>query len=230
MTIPTSPIPQPTGVEIVPAEVGKPSCDDGPHWGRPSSLFSYIMKGLTGDEVVPEACEPWHHKNFMVDNIKLNTSVIGDGLINIVGPITSADEVTANGVTLTSRKDFDIPHPTKENHRLRHVCLEGPESAVYVRGRLTDNNVIELPDYWRGLVDPESITVSLTQVGSSQDLIVDKIEWGSKVFIRSGTASNIDCFYLIHGERKDGEKLIVEYEGDKISDYPGDNRLYTHNK
>ena len=230
MTIPTSPIPQPTGVEIVPAEVGKPSCDDGPHWGRPSSLFSYIMKGLTGDEVVPEACEPWHHKNFMVDNIKLNTSVIGDGLINIVGPITSADEVTANGVTLTSRKDFDIPHPTKENHRLRHVCLEGPESAVYVRGRLTNNNVIELPDYWRGLVDPESITVSLTQIGSSQDLIIERIEWGSKVVVRSGTASNIDCYYLIHGERKDGEKLIVEYEGDKISDYPGDNRLYTHNK
>ena len=188
------------------------------------------MKGLTGDEVVPEACEPWHHKNFMVDNIKLNTSVIGDGLINIVGPITSADEVTANGVTLTSRKDFDIPHPTKENHRLRHVCLEGPESAVYVRGRLTGNNVIELPDYWRGLVDPESITVSLTQIGSSQDLIVERIEWGSRVVVRSGTASNIDCYYLIHGERKDGEKLIVEYEGDKISDYPGDNRLYTHNK
>ena len=111
-----------------------------------------------------------------------------------------------------------------------HACLEGPENGVYVRGRLTDNNVIELPDYWRGLVDPESITVSLTQIGSSQDLIVERIEWGSRVVVRSGTASNIDCYYLIHGERKDGEKLIVEYEGDKISDYPGDNRLYTHNK
>ena len=231
MTIPGTPTTQPGNTAgYVPIEVGKSSCDDGPHWGRPSSLFSYIMKGLTGDEALPEACDPWYHKNFMVDNIKLNTSVIGDGLINIDGSITSATEVTANGVTLTSRKDFDIPHPTKENHRLRHVCLEGPESAVYVRGRLTNNNVIELPDYWRGLVDPESITVSLTQIGSSQDLIIERIEWGSKVVVRSGTASNIDCYYLIHGERKDGEKLIVEYEGDKISDYPGDNRLYTHNK
>jgi len=220
MTLPPDPMPQPTGVEIVPAEVGKPSCDDGPHWGRPSSLFSYIMKGLTGDEVVPEACEPWHHKNFMVDNIKLNTSVIGDGLINIDGSITSATEVTANGVTLTSRKDFDIPHPTKENHRLRHVCLEGPESAVYVRGRLTDNNVIELPDYWRGLVDPESITVSLTQVGSSQDLIVDKIEWGSKVFIRSGTASNIDCFYTVNATRKDVDPIEVEQDVVEGKSYP----------
>ena len=53
------------------------------------------------------------------------------------------------------------------------ICIEGPETAVYVRGRLTDNSVIELPDYWKGLVDPDSITVSLTQIGSSQDLIVE---------------------------------------------------------
>ena len=225
MTIPTSPIPQPTGVEIVPAEVGKPSCDDGPHWGRPSSLFSYIMKGLTGDEVVPEACEPWHHKNFMVDNIKLNTSVIGEGLIDIIGPITtegpitSADEI-CGASACAAIKLFDIPHPTKENKRLVHACLEGPENGVYVRGRLTDNNVIELPDYWRGLVDPESITVSLTQVGSSQDLIVDKIEWGSKVFIRSGTASNIDCFYIVNATRKDVDPIEVEQDVVEGKSYP----------
>ncbi len=236
MALPT-PDPKESGLTLVPVKVGSPNCSDGSHWGRPSSMYSYIMKGLSGDDKkYPEACEPWYHKNFMVDTIKLNTLITGDGSINILGTITaegiitSAEEVIADGITLTTRKPFDISHPTKENHRLRHVCLEGPESAVYVRGRLTGNNVIELPDYWRGLVDPESITVSLTQIGSSQDLIVERIEWGSKVVVRSGTASNIDCYYLIHGERKDGEKLIVEYEGDKISDYPGDNRLYTHNK
>ena len=219
MTLPPDPIPQPTGVEIVPAEVGKPSCDDGPHWGRPSSLFSYIMKGLTGDEALPEACDPWYHKNFMVDNIKLNTSITGDGLINIVGPITSAAAIC--GATACSAvKLFDIPHPTKENKRLVHACLEGPENGVYVRGRLTDNNVIELPDYWRGLVDPESITVSLTQVGSSQDLIVDKIEWGSKVFIRSGTASNIDCFYTVNATRKDVAPIEVEQDVVEGKSYP----------
>ena len=218
MTIPTAPIAQPGG-GYTEAEVGKPSCDDGPHWGRPSSLFSYIMKGLTGDEVVPEACEPWHHKNFMVDNIKLNTSVIGDGLINIVGPITSAAEI-CGASACAAVKLFDIPHPTKENKRLVHACLEGPENGVYVRGRLTDNNVIELPDYWRGLVDPESITVSLTQVGSSQDLIVDKIEWGSKVFIRSGTASNIDCFYIVNATRKDVDPIEVEQDVVEGKSYP----------
>ena len=220
MTIPGTPTTQPGNTAgYVPIEVGKSSCDDGPHWGRPSSLFSYIMKGLTGDEALPEACDPWYHKNFMVDNIKLNTSVIGDGLINIVGPITSAAEI-CGASACAAVKLFDIPHPTKENKRLVHACLEGPENGVYVRGRLTDNNVIELPDYWRGLVDPESITVSLTQVGSSQDLIVDKIEWGSKVFIRSGTASNIDCFYTVNATRKDVDPIEVEQDVVEGKSYP----------
>lgn len=128
---------------------------------------------------------------------------------------------------LSNKKNFDIPHPNKPGWRLRHTCLEGPENAVYFRGKLTNSNVIELPDYWRGFVDPESITVSLTQIGSSQDLIVEKIEWGTRIIIRSGNASNINCYYLVHATRIDGENLIVEYPGNSPSDYPGDNSEYS---
>ena len=42
------------------------------------------------------------------------------------------------------------------------------------------------------LVDPETITVSLTQIGYSQDLIVDKIEWGKIIHIKSGNGANIN--------------------------------------
>lgn len=148
---------------------------------------------------------------------------------NFNGNARALGEVTSNGGAhrLSNKKNFDIPHPNKPGWRLRHTCLEGPANDVYYRGRLTDNNVIELPSYWQGFVDPESITVSLTQIGSSQDLIVEKIEWGSKIIIKSGTASNIDCYYLIHGTRMDGEKLIVEYEGESPADYPGDNSEYS---
>jgi hypothetical protein len=158
-------------------------------------------------------------------NVEANqTNFSGD--VDADGTVT-ASEVRAGGITLTSRKAFDIPHPNKKGWRLRHICLEGPESAVYYRGRLTNSNVINLPDYWRGLINPETITVSLTQIGSSQDLIVDKIDWGSKIVIRSGNAANIDCYFLVHAERIDGEKLIVEYEGDE---YPGDDSQYSLNK
>lgn len=154
---------------------------------------------------------------------------VNAGTTNFSG-VAIGQEFTAGGKTLTSRKPFDIFHPNKPGWRLRHVCLEGPESGVYYRGRLKDGNVIQLPDYWSGLVDPESITVTLTQVGYSQDLIIEKIEWGKNIIIKSGTGANIDCYFLVHAERIDGEKLIVEYQGESINDYPGDNSIYSINK
>ena len=206
-------------------------CGEYPTWGSGSPSYHYIFKGNKKESDYPEdACPPWYHATAQIDSLKVNTSVIGNGLINVLGTITSASEVTAAGITLTSRKPFDIPHPTKKGYRLRHVCLEGPESGVYYRGRLTGKNVIELPEYWRGLVDPETITVTLTQIKTSQDLIVDGIEWGSRIKIKSGNGTGIDCFYLVHAERADGEKLIVEYEGQSSDDYPGDNSIYSINK
>jgi hypothetical protein len=78
---------------------------------------------------------------------------------------------------------------------------------VYIRGRLKDSNVIELPDYWTGLVDESTITVNLTAIGKSQDLWVDDII--DNTVIVGG--SNVNCFYTVFAERKDVEKLIVEF-------------------
>ena len=220
--------------EYVPGS-GGPDCNDYEVWGKESLSYYYIFKGNAKREDYPEeACTPWYHATAQIDSLKLtglkSPGITGLGDISITGTITSASEVTAAGITLTSRKPFDIPHPTKKGYRLRHVCLEGPESGVYYRGRLTGKSVIELPEYWRGLVDAETITVTLTQIKTSQDLIVDGIEWGTRVKIRSGNGTDIDCFYLVHAERKDGEKLIVEYEGESSDDYPGDNSIYSINK
>ena len=202
-------------------------CEQYPaDWGTASTLYHYIWKGNANEDEYPEdACVPYYHSTAQIDGLKINTpGITGTGSINISGG------VTAGGHTLANKKDFDIPHPTKEGYRLRHVCLEGPEAGVYVRGRLTGKNIIELPEYWRGLVDPETITVTLTQIKTSQDLIVDAIEWGSRIKVKSGNGTGIDCFYHVQAERKDGEKLIVEYEGTSIDDYPGNNAEYTHNK
>ena len=42
--------------------------------------------------------------------------------------------------------------------------------------------------------------------------------------------STIDCFYHVYGERKDVERLIVEYQGTGTDDYPGDNSIYSINR
>lgn len=108
-------------------------------------------------------------------------------------------------------KKFDIPHPNKSGMRLRHACIEGPEVGVYYRGRLVGNNVIELPDYWHNLIDPESITVNLTPHSYYQELYVKDIEWGRKINIVNNTGSGIDCSYVVYAERIDVEKLEIEY-------------------
>ena len=130
-----------------------------------------------------------------------------------VGIGTSAPGYTleVNGSFAATTKSFVIDHPTKEGMKLRYGSLEGPENGVYVRGRLKDSNVIELPDYWTGLVHEDSITVSLTAIGKSQELYVIDIN-DNKVTVGGGDDENINCFYTIFAERKDVEKLKVEYK------------------
>ena len=129
-----------------------------------------------------------------------------------------------------SKKSFDIPHPKKKDQRIRHVCLEGPSADVYYRGRMSDTNIINLPEYWDGLVDPDTITLHLTPIGSFQPLYYKEIEWGKTFRVYNSDGGPINCSYVIYGERLDVEKNIPVYEGLTTDDYPGDNKGYNINK
>lgn len=204
--------------QFTPQDIGTKDCD-GPVIGIPHPDFDYIHRSTTGDDEYPEdACPRYLQVNGKFDNLQVTED------IDIGGTAYGDFQGTIN---VQSWKGFDIKHPTKPNHRLRHICLEGPEGGVYVRGRLTNSNAIQLPEYWTNLIDPESITVTLTQIGYSQDLIVEKIEWGRNVIIKSGTGSNIDCYYVINAARIDGEPLVVEYEGTTPAEYPGSDTQYS---
>lgn len=139
-------------------------------------------------------------------------------------PLTKAKVAIGKIFTGTAlrNKKFDIEHPTKKGHRLSHVCLEGPTSDVYVRGRLKNKNVIELPEYWSGLVDPDSITVSLTPIGKPDLSLHVKEIIENKIILSSDNLIQANCFYHVYGERKDIEKNIPEYVGESPKDYPGD--------
>jgi hypothetical protein len=156
-------------------------------------------------------------------DIVLGGTVYAGGDIKPTGNVDAQGEVYSNcrGHRLSAKKNFDIPHPTKEGWRLTHTCVEGPEASVYIRGRVKNKTEIHLPEYWKGLVDIDTITVNLTPIGAHQDVIIKR--WDeSKVYLQAKGGMPIDCFYHIMAERKDTEKLIPEYEG-TIEDYPGDN-------
>jgi hypothetical protein len=124
------------------------------------------------------------------------------------GGITFGSNVTINGNLNATTKSFVIPHPTRKNATLHYGSLEGPEHGVYVRGRLTGENTITLPKYWSKLVDEESITVTLTPIGSATPHFVKSV---SSKAVKIGSSGEIDCFYMINAERKDVPKLQVEY-------------------
>ena len=138
-----------------------------------------------------------------------------NGLLNLSG-------VGDVAVAINSKKSFDIPHPTKEGWRLSHVCVEGPSADVYLRGKLRNSNLIKLPEYWKGLIDPKTITVNLTPIGKYQELFVHSINNTEEIIIKNNRDSIVNCDYYIMAERIDTEKNIPEYEG-TWNDYPGDN-------
>ena len=144
-------------------------------------------------------------------------------LKNVTGQSCSFSGSTIN---VQSWKGFDIKHPNKEGHRLRHICLEGPEAGVYYRGRIKNEKMIRLPSYWKGLVNIDTITVQLQPIGAHQNIIIKR--WDDEfIYLQGQGGMPINCFYHVYGERIDGEKLIIEYEGDTPDKYPGDQSQYS---
>ena len=119
-------------------------------------------------------------------------------------------------------KPFDIKHPSKEGWRLRYACIEGPEVGVYCRGRVRGEKIIKLPDYWKDLVDVESISVQLQPIGAHQDVIVKR--WDEEfIYLQAQGGMPVNCFYHVYAARKDVNPLYVEYEGESWKDYPDPN-------
>jgi hypothetical protein len=175
-------------------------------YGLPSNPFSLAVSGPSG----------------FLGNVETSANVIVGGNCLVQGNVIS----NCGGHVLAAKKNFDIPHPTKDGWRLRHTCPEGPSNDVYVRGRVTNKNEIILPTYWKELVDWTTITVNLTPIGAHQNVIVKRID-EKKVYLQAHGGMPINCFYHIYGTRSDGERLIPEYEGESPADYPGNNDEYS---
>jgi hypothetical protein len=181
------------------------------------------------------SCGPFSGNITLSGSLTAGVSVVAGGAVRsnqvVSAPIVKDDF----GNILARKKDlpFDIIHPTKEGWRLRHVCLEGPEIGVYLHGK-NKGSVINLPDYWTGLVKEETISVVLTPIGNPYVLYIQKIE-NNKVYIGSNVdnifkdkINEIEYHYVIHASRVDDD-LIVEYEGTSHLDYPGNNEGFAFN-
>ena len=208
--------------------VGTPPPPQNPLDTQPplSSSLGIKLDGcmeIVGDGRVPNALKisgGQSDKLLVVGNTKVTGNSRVDGNITTGGDLSVGGFASWSGSIVATSKLFDIEHPSKEDHRLRHACLEGSEHAVYCRGRLKESNVIQLPYYWKDLVHEDSITVQLQPIGSNQNLVIQEFNNEFIVIAEDSTntdlitdLSTIDCFYHVYGERKDIDKLEVEYQG-----------------
>ena len=129
------------------------------------------------------------------------------GNVGIGTAQTSIYRLQVLGDFAANTKSFLIDHPTRDGMKLRYGSLEGPENGVYVRGK-SCSNTIELPDYWIGLVHEDSITVQLTPYGHQQNLYVWRIS-NNTIYVEGH--GNMSYYYTVFGERKDTNKLVVEF-------------------
>ena len=72
------------------------------------------------------------------------------------------------------------------------------------------------------------MSISLTPIGTWQELFVKEIKWGKQVIVRNNAGGPINGDYYIVARRLDDD-LIVEYEGESHDDYPGGNAGYSFN-
>jgi hypothetical protein len=138
-------------------------------------------------------------------NLILSPGGTGNVGVNTTSPTYKLE---VNGSFAATTKSFIIDHQELYGKKLVYGVLEGPEHAVYVRGKLTNTSIIQLPDEWSWLVDMDSITVQLTPIGKHQQLYVDHI--GDDYIVVKNSAmfdKSVTCYYLIHATRKDVEPL-----------------------
>lgn len=172
--------------------------------GNPTDIGS-LMAGQSGNE---EMLTPPFYAFIATAYARIKSFLKVDTLLTV--KVIKSKIIYAE-VIMAKVKNFAIPHPSYKDKQLVYACLEGPENAVYVRGHLKHKDTIELPPVWKDLVDPASITVSLTSNGTEQSLHVKRIT-NNQVVVQGRPGIPIDGFYHVYAERKDVPKLITEID------------------
>jgi hypothetical protein len=60
------------------------------------------------------------------------------------------------------------------------------------------------------LVDEDTITVQITPIGEFQKYVIKSISTTQIEISNLDGTDSVNCFYIIHGERKDIDKMIVD--------------------
>lgn len=119
----------------------------------------------------------------------------------------SGDVEVLGSLIAGTEKLFSIQHPDKPGFKLQHACVEGPEIAVYCRGKEAGGTKVSWPDYWTdNFIDWDSVTVHLTAGGPGSIWLEEYDESGFVI----GNPDNMRFTWVAYATRVDVPQLVVE--------------------
>lgn len=84
---------------------------------------------------------------------------------------------------------------------MKNTIFKNSDKTVFIRGKVINSKVIDLPEEWDEIVDARTITVMLTPVGAHQNVIVKRFD-SKQVYLQSNGAIPIECYYHVFAELK----------------------------
>ncbi len=122
-------------------------------------------------------------------------------------------------------KSFIIPDPRHSGRRIKYTCIEGPEAAIYARGKASLTNgraVIILPEHFAAMAVDSSVTVTLTpRSAESLGLAAVAVSAaGISVAELNKGSGNYAFDYLVYAVRKGYEDYRVYLYADENGRYP----------
>lgn len=148
-----------------------------------------------------------------IENEPTNGSIgVTDGTVNTLAGMYVNE---GQGYVYAGVKTFRAPNPRKAGTQIVYACIEGPEVAAYARGSVTLANgraTIILPDHFQDVVDPNSITVSLTPCSADSNglaVISKSLENGIVVAELNQGRGSYGVDYLVMAVRKGHQDFKV---------------------
>ena len=128
-------------------------------------------------------------------------STSSSGVTGVAG-VAGADALFGIGnFTATGAKSFIDPYPGDPTKQINYIALEGPTAGTFFNGRATAVNGvarIAVPDHFRAVTDPGSLTVQATPIGQMARFAVLKVGI-DEILIQA--SSDVDFFYTVNGVR-----------------------------
>jgi len=84
---------------------------------------------------------------------------------------------------------------------MKNTLYTNTENLVIARGKLFNEFSIKLPEEWEEIVNPKTITISLTPCGASQNIVVKTVDI-KEIRLQSYSNIPIECYYLVLAETK----------------------------